>query len=465
MSGSLVRGQAMLPTAHSATGPIAGHGIGGHEGYDDHVHAPSLRGTVAAGLTIIALFFGGFLGWSMFADINSAVVTQGTVVVDSHRKTVQHLEGGILSQLLVKEGDHVKAGQPLALLDSTQADSALGQLVNQSWSVKAQLARLRAEQAGSHDIVFPDDLKAAMTDPAVAALVATQRQLFGARWRAVDSQVAVLRRKIDQFRETIASDNSQIVAVKRQQTLTQTELDNVQKLYSKGYEKLPRLLALQRSVADLQGKQSELRGDIGKSRQSIAGAEMEIAAARDNRLADIGKEMQDALAQAADVADKLRAARDVRRRRTIVSPQDGIVMDIKVFTDGGVVQPGQPIMDIVPTDDSLLVEAKIKPQDMESVHVGMKAQVLLTAYKRTEVPPIDGHVVNVSADKLTDQRTGDAYFTCRVAVDTKQLAALKHVTLQPGMPAQVMLVTGERRAISYFVEPFTERLRGAFRER
>jgi HlyD family type I secretion membrane fusion protein len=192
---------------------------------------------------------------------------------------------------------------------------------------------------------------------------------------------------------------------------------------------------------------------------------MEIAAARDNRLAEIGQEMQDALAQAADIADKLRAARDVRRRRTILSPQDGVVMDIKVFTDGGVIQPGQPIMDIVPTDDSLLVEAKVRPQDMESVHVGMKAQVLLTAYKRTEAPPIDGHVVNVSADKLVDQRTGEAYFACRVAVNAKELAALRHVTLQPGMPTQVMLVTGARRAISYFIEPLTDRVRGAFHER
>jgi HlyD family secretion protein len=462
MSGSLVRGQALLPAAAPA-GALDAAGVPASQ--DDQVRAPSLHGTVAAGLTIVALFFGGFLGWSMFADIDSAVVAQGTVVVDSHRKTVQHLEGGILRQLLVKEGDHVRAGQPLAYLDSTQADSALGQLVNQSWSVKAQIARLRAEQAGSRDIVFPEDLKAAMTDPAVAALVATQRQLFAARWRAVDSQIAVLQRKIDQFREAIASDNAQLGAIRRQQTLTQTELDNVQKLYSRGYEKLPRLLALQRSVADLQGKQSELRGDIGKARQSIAGAEMEISAARDNRLADIGKEMQDALAQAADIADKLRAARDVRRRRTIVSPQDGIVMDIKVFTDGGVVQPGQPIMDVVPTDDSLLVEARLRPQDMESIHVGIKAQVVLTAYKRTEVPPIDGHVVAVSADKLTDQRTGEPYFTCRVAVNSGELSAYKQVKLQPGMPAQVMLVTGERRAISYFIDPLTERMRGAFRER
>ena len=426
---------------------------------------PSLRATVVTGLAVVALFFGGLMGWTLFAQLNSAVIAQGAIVVDSHRKTVQHLEGGILKELLVKEGDRVQAGQTIAYLDTTQADAALGQLVSQSWSVKARLARLRAEQAGQREIVFPDDLKARMTDPAVAALVASQRQLFDARWRAIDSQIAVLQRKTDQFRETIASDQAQIAALKQQQVLTQQELDNVQRLYSKGYEKLPRLLALQRSAADLQGKQSELRGDIGKAKQGMAGAAMEINAARDNRLADIGKDMQDALAQDADVTDKLRAARDVRQRRAILAPQDGVVMDIKVFTNGGVIQPGQPIMDIVPTDDSLVVEAKIRPQDMESVHVGMKAQVLLTAYKRTEVPPVDGHVVNVSADKLTDQRTGDTYFTCRVAVNAKELSVLRNVTLQPGMPAEVMLVTGERRAISYFIDPITDRMRGAFRER
>jgi len=426
---------------------------------------PSLRRTVAAGLAVIGLFFAGVIGWTFFAHLNSAVVGQGSVVVDSHRKTVQHLEGGILRELLVEEGSHVHAGQVLAYLDATQADAALGQLMSQFWATKVRLARLRAEQDGVRTITLPPDAMAESTSPVVADIIASQQRLFDARWRAYDSQVGVLQKHIDQFNETIESDRMQLTSIDRQIALTDKELSGVKTLYDRGYERLPRLLQLERSVADLQGKGSELRGDIGKSKQAIAGSELEIKSAADSRLSDIGKEMQDALAVEADVADKLRAAKDVQQRRAILAPQDGVVVDLKVFTSGGVIAPGQPLMDIVPADDSLVVEAKVQPQDIETLHVGMPAQVLLTSYKRTEVPPVDGKVINISADQLTDARSGETYFVVRVAVSPTELARLKRVKLQPGMPAEVMLVSGERRAINYLLDPLTDRMRRAFNER
>jgi len=426
---------------------------------------PSLRRTVAAGLAVVGLFCGGLVGWTFFAHLNSAVVGIGSVVVDSHRKTVQHLEGGILRELLVQEGSRVRAGQVLAYLDSTQADAAMGQLTSQLWGAKARLARLRAEQDGSRTLAFPPDLLAQAEQPVLAEIIASQQRLFDARWRAYDSQVGVLQKRIEQFHEAIAASELQLASIERQIALTNRELGNVKMLYERGYERLPRVLQLERSVADLEGKLSELRGDIGKAKQSIAGAEQEINSARDTRLADIGKELQDALAIEADVSDKIRAARDVRERRAITAPQDGVVVDLKVFTSGGVVTPGQALMDIVPENDSLVVEAKVRPADIEFMRVGMPAQVVLTSFKRTEVPPVDGKVINISADKLSDARTGDAYFLARVAVSPESLAGLSGVTLQPGMPAEVMLVSGERRAVNYLLDPFTDRMRRAFRER
>jgi HlyD family type I secretion membrane fusion protein len=224
------------------------------------------------------------------------------------------------------------------------------------------------------------------------------------------------------------------------------------------------MLALQRGVADLQGRISERRGDIAKANQVISGSEAEMAALRDTRRSDIGKELQEAMSLQSDLGQKLNAARDVKNRRAIVSPQDGVVTDVKIFTVGGVLTPGQPIMDIVPSNDTLVVEAKIRPADIDVLREGQQAKVWFSAYKRIEVPPVSGKVVTVSADRLLEARTGEPYFSSRVAVDAASLRRLPNVKLQPGMPAEVSIVVEERRAINYFLDPLTERVDRAFNE-
>jgi len=426
---------------------------------------PSLRGTMMAGFIVIALFAGGFLGWSLFARLESAVMARGTVVVDSHRKTIQHLEGGILRDLRVREGDRVKAGMVLAVLDSTQAEAALGQIEAQIWSVKARLARLRTEQAGGRGLAFPDELTSRADGSAIKDVLATQTQLFEARWRAHDGQIAVLKRRAQQLEAEMKANETQLAAARRQLDLLRQERVNVQGLVEKGYERVPRLLALDRNIADLEGKVGELNGEIGSAREGRAGTILEIQRAEDQRLADIGREMQEALAIEADLNDRLRAATDIRERREIVAPQDGVVVDLKIFTPGGVIAPGQAIMDIVPEGDALLAEARVQPADIESVRIGLPAQVWLTAYRASLMPPVEARVVHVSADKLSDPRTGDSYFVARVEIDPDSLAALPDVTLSPGMPIEVAVVTGERRAVDYFLAPITDRLRRSFRER
>jgi HlyD family secretion protein len=425
---------------------------------------PSLKVSVISGFAVVLLFFGAFAGWSMFADLNSAVVADGTIVVDSHRKTIQHLEGGILRQLHVREGDVVKSGQLLAELDNTQAAATLGQAMSQHWAVKARLARLHAEQAGKRVISFPEDMIERRNEKTVSEAMAAQQQLFDARWRAVDGAIAILHKRIAQLNNEIAAEKALRESAAVQRKYTETELKNVQQLYKKGYERLPRVLALQRGAADLKGREHNARSNVARLNQAIASARLEIAAARDARQAEVAQGLQEVLALDASLSDRTVAAQDVKDRNAIFAPQDGTVVDLKIFTKGGVVGPGQALMDIVPSDDSLVVEAKVKPSDIDTVRDGLQAMVRLTAYRSTDVPPVEGRVIHVSADQLIDPRTGEPYFASRVKVDAQKLAALDGVKLQPGMPAEVMIVTGERRAYEYFVSPLTDRMRRAFRE-
>jgi HlyD family secretion protein len=426
---------------------------------------PSLRPTVTAGIAIVVAMLCAFFGWSLYARLDSASLSQGTLVVDSHRKTVQHLEGGILRELLVREGEVVKSGQTVALLDTTQADSQLGQITSQLVAAQARIARLRAEQEGSLVLEFPSELTAQRNDPVVVETISTQQKLFQARWRAYESSEAVLQKRIDQLQEEIASNQSQLTAVTRRLALMEEERANVAQLLEKGFERRPRLLELDRNVADLKGRQGELRGAIARSKQAIGGAQLEIVNLGDTRLAEIAKELQEARAQEADLNDRIRAARDVRQRREVVSPQDGVVTDIRLVTPGGVIGPGQPLMDIVPVDDELIVETRVQPKDIDSVRGGLPARVRLTSYTRTLAPTVEATITYVAADMMTDQRTGDHYFTARARLSRESLAEWPEVRLYPGMPAEVMIVTGERRAIDYLVSPLFDRMRRAFHEK
>jgi len=425
---------------------------------------PSLRNTVIAGFVTVAIAFGGFIGWSSVAALESAAIAPGVVIANSHRKTVQHLEGGILRELLVKEGDQVKAGQVLMRLDSLQAEAQLAQLRGQYWVALARVGRLRAEQEGLRQITFPPELEAQKHDPQVRDIMATQQQLFRARWESHDGLVAVQRRRIEQIEEEISALQAQLRATVERLKFTEEELKNVRTLLEKGYERRPRLLELERAAAELRGRRGELQANIARARQAIAAAELEIIGLQNTRSTEIARELQDAQALAAEFADRIRSAKDVLERREIVAPQDGIVVDLKFYTPGGVIGPGQPILDIVPLNDDLVIEARVSPNDIDSVRVGQPAHVRLTAYKQREVPVIDGVLTHVSADQLIDERSGEPYFAARVTLENESLQSLDRVTLYPGMPAEVMIVTGSRVALDYFLSPITHSMQRAFRE-
>ncbi|MCC7046226.1 MAG: HlyD family type I secretion periplasmic adaptor subunit [Alphaproteobacteria bacterium] len=431
---------------------------------DAEDNTPTLRGPLIAGAVTIGGFLGTFLIWAFLASLDSAAIAPGSVIVDSHRKTVQHLEGGILRELLVQEGQRVKAGQVLLRLDTTQADSAAMQLRNQRLATQVKIARLRAEQEEAAVIVLPPDLAKQASSPPLAEHFATQQSLLTARKQAYESQVAAIERRTQQSREDIAAFKAQYSSSAERLKYFEEEADAIRELVEKGYERKPRLLALQRSIAETRGRIGELDANMARARQAIAQAEFEAKTVRNQRQSDINRELQDAQAAEADFTDRLKGADDVLQRKDVVAPQDGQVVDLKFFTPGGVIQAGQPIMDIVPQDDDMIIEARVNPTDIDVVRVGLPAEVRMTAYRQRIVPLVDGEVIYVAADKMQDQRTGENYFTTRVRLKKESLAAAGKIEPYPGMPAEVYIVTGKRRAIDYFLSPIIDTARRSFRE-
>jgi HlyD family secretion protein len=434
----------------------------GAEARDDRM--PSLRTSVIAGLLTIAVAFGGFTAWSVFGALDSAAIAPGVIIVDSRRKTIQHLEGGILDELLVEEGDRVSAGQPLLTLQATRAEAELGQLESQYWGARARLARLSAEMEGADSFRFPEAVLDAAQDTPIAAILSTESRLFRARLDTHETSIDLLRRRITQTESQIEALRALSRATRAQLAYMAEERDAIQQLVNRGHERRTRLLDLQRRVAELEGELSDIAARLAVAEETIAATELEIVRLQESRTADIFDKMRETQAQIAELEDRMRSARDVLSRTTIIAPQSGLITDIRHFTPGGVIAPGEPILDLVPLDDELVVEAQVRPTDIDSVHPSLPAAVRLTAYSRRTVPVVDGEVVYVAADLSHDETTGQSFYVARVQLAEESLAAVDRVELYPGMPTEVLITTGERSPLDYFLSPITASLARAGRE-
>lgn len=431
---------------------------------DETPARPPIGRFAATGLVLAAAGFGGFGAWAALAPLSSAALAPGIVIADSNRKTVQHLDGGIVAEILVRDGDRVAAGQPVMRLDDLETRSTVALLEGQLWSLLAQEARLTAESDGLASVVRPIRLAEHADDPAVAEILAGQERIFAGRRASLDGRVAVTRQRIAQLEAQIAGLEAQRHAGLGQLALIREETASVAEMLAKGLERKPRLLSLMRQSVELEGMQGDLANRIAQAREGIAQAEMEILGLSADRQSEIATELRDVQTRRVEAEEKRTAARIRQGRRDVAAPEAGTVINLRYFASGAVVAPGAAILDLVPLDDRLVVEARVNPTDIDVVHAGLSAKVVLSAFKSRTTPPLDGSLVRVSADALTDERTGQSYYSARVAVDGAQLRALKDVHLQPGMPVETLIVTGERTLLTYLIQPIEDSFRRAFHE-
>ena len=425
----------------------------------------SARGAIIAGLAVLVVFFFGLGGWAAFAPLNGAVVAPAVVKVEGNRKTIQHLDGGIVKELLVKEGDRVEPGQTVVALEDTQARAAVDVLSQQYDVLRAQEARLLAERDGAGTITFPDEPAARRGDPAVAKILDTETKQFDIRRTGLAGQISVWQKKLKQLEEQIRGSEAQQVAVKESLQIIAAQLKDQNFLLEKGLTQRPRVLELERTASGLRGQQGDIAGAIARAYQAIGEIELQMIQARNDRMTDVAKDLREAQAKVVDVAPRLQAARDVLDRTRIRTPYGGYVVDLSVFSVGGVIQRGDKVMDIVPSQNNLIAEANINVDDIHEVHPGMRAELHFTAYKQRVIPIIHGDVIDVSADRLTDKRTGTPYYTALVKVDEKELAASKEVVLTPGMAATAMIPTKERTALDYLLGPVVASFDRSFRQK
>jgi HlyD family secretion protein len=430
----------------------------------DSTAGVSLRRLALAGLAVMVLGGGGLLGWAALATLDSAVPATGQLVVQSKRKTVSLLESGLLRELQVAEGQRVAAGDVLLLLDDAQPRALVAQTSARAVAAEARVARLRAEMEDRDRPEFPDPLGFPIDTAIAAPLLAAEAVLFEARREAYEGAVAVQQRRIAQLEQQIAAHEVQAVAYRTRLRLVEQELRGVNELLARGFATRTRALEMQRMVAELQGQVGELEARSAEARQAIAQAELEVLNLRTTRRNEAAREMQDAVGQSAEVRAQLAAAQDLLRRTVVASPDAGIVTDLRFFTPGSSIVAGQPVMDIVPADDALVIEAAVSPSDIERVAPGQAVNVRLTGFSHRRVRPLPGRLTYAGADRQVNAR-GEPFFLVRAMLDpgTERLLP-EGVSLTPGMPADVLIVGGGRTALDYLLSPILDGMRRAMRE-
>ena len=424
---------------------------------------PRTRGTLLFGLAATALFVGGFAAWSFTAPLAEAAIAPGQIRSEGSRRTIQHLDGGIVREILARDGDRVKAGQVLMRLDEVQSGSSFEALQSQYWALKATEARLAAEAAGAADIRFPAEMLSS-ADPRVQEIMTGQRTLFAARQTNLQSSLMVLEARIAQHEAAATSAFGQIDSQRRQLELIKREEASVVDLVRQGLERMPRLLSLQRNVASLEGNMVDLNGQVQRSRASAEEARNQMRQTRDQRMSEISTEARENSTRLNDTAEKLRAARDVATRREIIAPEDGVILGSKFFNIGAVVRPGEPVMELVPSTDRLVAEVQLSPNDIDVVYPGLLAEVRLPAFKQRLVPFLDGKVSFVASDVTLDDRTRASHYRVQIVIDPDQLGRLEHVELRPGMPVEAQIQTGSRSFFRYMMQPVLDSFHRAFRE-
>jgi membrane fusion protein, epimerase transport system len=425
----------------------------------------SARGATKAGWIIIALFFGVFGGWAVFAPLNAAVVGDAVIKVEGNRKSIQHLNGGTVSEILVREGDRVEAGDAVLRLDDTVVRADVDLLTQQLLTLLATEARMRAEFERGDSIEFPSELINAENQSVALAAMTNQRAEFDSRRRALTGKEEMLRQRVVQYEERITGLRAKTASLSVQRDSVASEHETLAALLEQGLTTRTRVLELERRQSALAAEISTAEADIAALGSAIIEAGQEIEQFGRDQNAELSAELRDIRSKLLDLEPRLRAARLALDAAEVRSPYSGKVVDLAVFSVGAVIGRGERLMDIVPEDSSLVVEARIRVEDIADIAPGMGAEVHFTSYKQRITPLIRGTVVEISADRLTDERTQIPYYVAQVDVDQTELAASPEIELYPGMPAVVMITTEERSALDYVIGPLFASFDRSFRER
>jgi HlyD family secretion protein len=418
-----------------------------------------------AAFGLVAVFIGGFGAWSVTAPLESAAIAAGSVEAETSRKTVQHLEGGIVAKILVKDGDAVTVGQPLVRLDDTKARATAQALQGQLHEAKAREARLLAERDGRDSIQFPLPLRQMVEkSPALADVLAGQQRIFISRRQLYQSQLAVLAQRQQQISRQMLGLRFQVTAAEKRSEIIKREMEAIAPLVAKGIIAQPRKLSLEREQAEIEGRRGQAQEEMARAEQGVGEAHAQILKLRSDRETEIAQSLRDVQALVFQLAERSEAAEDVLARTEVRAPEDGVVTDLRIRTPGGVVAEGQPLLDLVPKHDRLIVTAQVRPDDIDVVHPGLPAQVRLMPYKHRRVPPVQGTLTYVSADRLVDKATERSYYTARIRLDENSLSSLPGVEVMAGMPVEVLIKTGKFTAAGYMLRPVMDSFNRAFRE-
>jgi HlyD family secretion protein len=414
---------------------------------------------------IVLLLVVGVGGWAATVQISGALIAQGSIVVDQNVQKVQHPTGGIVGELRVRDGDRVKAGDILVRLDETVMRANLAIITKGLNELSARKARLEAERDGAETITFPPALLAQVDDADAVSAVSSERKLFQLRRAERLGQKAQLQQRMRQLNEEIGGIEAQQSAKAQEMTLIERELAGVRDLYARNLVQLTRLTQLEREVARLGGERAQLVAGAAQAKGKIAEINLQILQIDQNLSSEVAKELRDIDGKIGEFVERKVTAEDQLRRTDIRAPQAGVVFQSAVHTIGGVITAGDPIMLIVPDADKLQVEAKVNPQDIDQLQIGQRAVLRFSAFNSRTTPEVDGEVTRVSADTSTDQRTGQSYYTIRIALPPETVTQLGDVRLLPGMPVEAFVQTGERTVISYLMKPLHDQFMRAFRER
>jgi HlyD family secretion protein len=426
---------------------------------------PSIRRHLLGGTIIALLLTAGLGGWAASTELAGAVVASGTLVVNSNVKKVQHPTGGIVAELNVHEGMLVHGGDVVVRLDDTTTRANLAIVAKGIDDMRARKARLVAERDGSETLKFPDDLMARINEPDVADALDSERKLFDLRRNARAGQKSQLQKRIGQLEEEIKGHVALQDAKADEIKLIQRELDGVRDLWDKKLVQLTRLTALEREEARLKGERAQSISASAATRGKVLETDLQIIQVDQDLSSEVAKELRDVESKIGEYTERKIAAQDQLKRIDIRAPQDGYVLQLSVHTVGGVISAGDVIMQIVPQADDLAVEAKVPPQEIDQLHIGQLAGLRFSAFNQRTTPEINGTVDRISADISSDQRTGQNYYTVRVALPKEQLAKLGEAKLVPGMPVEMFAKTYDRTVLSYFVKPLHDQAARAFRER